>query len=42
MLASFDNIVSLDALAAGCGLSVSHFSKTGLPSNRWLTVQRIE
>jgi AraC family transcriptional regulator len=28
MLASFDNIVSLDALAAGCGLSVSHFSKT--------------
>ncbi|MGA1805478.1 helix-turn-helix domain-containing protein [Rhizobium sp. HT1-10] len=47
MLASFDNTVSLHALAAECGLSVSHFSKafrntTGLPPHRWLTVQRVE
>jgi AraC family transcriptional regulator len=39
--------VSLDEVAAECGISTDHFSRTfkwatGLPPYRWLTLQRIE
>jgi AraC family transcriptional regulator len=39
--------ISIDMLAAACGLSPSHFKRafkesTGMPPHRWLTIRRIE
>lgn len=39
--------ISIDMLAAACGLSPSHFKRafketTGLPPHRWLTIRRVE
>lgn len=46
MLANLDGAISLEQLAALCGLSRSHFARafkrsTGLPPHRWLLAQRV-
>jgi AraC family transcriptional regulator len=47
MVSRIEGNVSVDEIAAECGVSADHFSRTfkwstGLPPYRWLTLQRVE
>ncbi len=47
IMANLDGEISLEALAAACGLSRGHFAKAfrasiGMPPHRWMVLQRVE